>query len=658
MKGVSRRLLMLCLVLVSAVVLTVPIAGITGMIGRATAAPEESVLRVGFMQLVDKLNPYTGLSDAAYVFYGLVYDAMQSAGNDLEIVGNLATDWYPVPVSDPELIASGEPYGSVWEYKISQNTRWHDGEPFTTEDIVWNLELNCGEDNYTNMWAYQPYAYFMNYAEEVDDETVRVHYYDRGTGEPKPAAYANLICIPMLPKHLLEDYAVSNIGFNWPGVFEDSDYPIVGTGQFMATPDIYDEFLNENYLTLVRNPDYHGLADWGNEVKFDKLILKFYDELSALDTALRVGEIDIAQLPPQAYFELKSDVENGLENIETYDGLRCTQYWTEIGINMDSAAGPNPTRVDPAVRRALAMATNKEHIVENYYMGLADPGTTLISPVNELWHYEPTADELIPYDLEAARELLTQAGYVEPSVGATRVASTTSLPVADGWVEEDTALTYDMMTRVEYPEEYEIALYLKTEWAKIGVNLNIRQMLEDQLSKEAYLYGYDMMIWYWSADVDPNYMLFCEAEASWGGWCDNLYYNVSYEENYSMSVEEIDPVKRLEYVNNCQRIHYEDIGYIILAYPYQTYGWRTDTFTGWGDWKNDPGRSFDHFWTANPLFFDLEYVQQDTTEPIPLWMVLAVIGAIVAVVAALVVMKKMGKGKKKEETGGDSPLGD
>lgn len=629
-----------------------------GIIGKATAAEEESVLRVGFMQLVDKLNPYTGLSDAAYVFYGLVYDALHAVGNDLETVGNLATDWYPVPEDDPALIATGEPYGSVWEFKITQNATWHDGEPFTVEDVVWNFNLNCDEDNYDNMWAYQPYAYFMDYAEEVDDETCRIHFYDRDTGEPKPAAYADLIVIPMLPKHLLQYVPMANIGFNWPGVFNNTDYPIVGTGPFMATPEIYDEFINENYLTLVRNPEYHGTADWGQEVKFDKLIMRFYDEMSALDTALRVGDVDIAQLPPQAYYELKDDVENGLENIATYDGLRCTQYWTEIGINMDYTGGLNPTRVDPAVRKALAMATDKEHIVENYYMGLAEAGTTLISPVNEKWHYEPTEDEMIPYDLEAAEALLEAAGYVEPTPGAIREASASSMPVSEGWVDVDTPMSYDMMIRLEYPEEYEIAKYLKTEWAKIGVNLNIRLILEDQLSKEAYLYGYDMMIWYWSADPDPNYMLFCEAKASWNGWCDNLYYNESYEENYSLAVETFDPVKRLEYVHNCQRVHYEDIGYIILAYPYQTYGWRTDTFSGWGDWQYDPGRSFDAFWTANPLFFDLEYIPQGDDDGPSILVVAAVLGAIVAVIAVLFVMKKMGKGKKKTDEGGESPLGD
>jgi len=668
LKGENHRFLLMCLVILSATVLTIPIAGFVGIMGKATAAPEEAVLRVGFMQGVDKLNPFVGLSDAAYVFYGLVYDALHSVGNDFETVGNLALDWAPVPASDPDMVAAGEPYGSVWEFVITQNATWHDGEPFTVEDVVWNINENCGGDNYYDMWAYQPYAYNMEYAEINEDKwgpnTVRIHFFDRETGEPKPAAYAQLICIPMVPKHLLEDQPISYIGFDWSGVFDGSTPPLVGTGPFMATENILNEFQNENYMILVRNPNYHATIDSGKEVKFDKIIMRFYDEMSAMDSALRAGEIDVAQFPPQAYYAIKQDVEDGsLENVETYDGLRCTQYWTQIGINMDSSAGPNPTRCDLAVRKALAMATDKESIVENYYLDFAEPGSTLISPVNTLWHYEPTADEMLNYDLEAAAAMLENAGYRYPYEGATtRVATGESLAVTEGWVAEGKQLQYTMMVRgQEYPEEFDIATFIKNEWEKIGVSITIDNMPEDQLSTLAYKYGYDMLIWYWSADPDPNFMLFCQAKASWDGWSDNLYLNESYEENYSKSIEEFDPVKRLEYVHNCQRTHYEDVGYILLAYPYQTYAWRTDTFDGWGDWENDPARSFDAFWTANPLFFDLEYLGGTDGGGVDPLIVVAVLGAIVAVIAVVVVLMKTGKLKKKGgDEGGDtgSPLGD
>jgi peptide/nickel transport system substrate-binding protein len=322
-------------------------------------------------------------------------------------------------------------------------------------------------------------------------------------------------------------------------------------------------------------------------------------------------------------------------------------------------AGPNPARLDPAVRQALAMATNKQWIVDQYYLGYADPGTTLISPVNELWHYEPTADELYDFDLAAAEQLLEDSGYkytvASPNV---RVATVDSLAVKEGWVPPDTPLAFDMMIRIEFPEEKEIAAYLVEVWADVGVALTYTVMTEAKLSTEAYAYAYDTMIWYWSADPDPNYMLFCQSIWSWAGWNDNMYTSDVYEENYSRSVSEFDYATRKEYTDACQRANYLDAGYIILAYPYQTYAWRTDTFENWGDWENDPGRSMDAFWTGNPLFFDLVPVE-DTTPPTPgpgveVFLAAGAGIAIVVVVAAVLLMKK--KGGKKEE--GESPLGE
>jgi hypothetical protein len=69
----------------------------------------------------------------------------------------------------------------------------------------------------------------------------------------------------------------------------------------------------------------------------------------------------------------------------------------------------------------------------------------------------------------------------------------------------------------------------------------------------------------------------------------------------------------MTFVDECQMTFYQDVGYIVLAYPYQTYAWRTDTFDGWGEWSSHPGRSLDACWGANPLFFDL--VPADLNSP-------------------------------------------
>jgi len=626
---------------VAAIVISMGAVGLTASAVNASAA-EESVLRIGFTQKIDHLNPLIGISDSAYVFYGLVYDSPQCVGNDFQVVGNLVTETRAVLVSDPAMVASGEPYGAVWEYTITGNASWHDGEPFTIEDLLFNLNVNA--QNYEEMWTNQPYTYFMSHAEAVGEDTVRVHFYDRETGEPKAAAFAKILGMSLLPEHKVGGMATAYLAFDWPGVFEDETPVVVGTGPFMATPGLYDAWENNEPISLVRNPNYHWTADKGMEIKFDRIEMRFYSDSGAMANALEDGEVDVIQLPPEEFDALNGRVEAGeLPDIETFHGLKCTNYYTEVAVNMNED-GPNMARLDPAVRQALAVATDKEHIVSAFYRGYAEPGGAMMSPIDEEWYYQPTASELYSYDLAAAGDILEAAGYGYPYSGATvRVATNDSFAVQSGLVQNGTELQFQMLIRAEFPEERGIAAYLQTQWASIGIDLNYVTMEETELAVEVYNYEYDLALWYWSSDIDPNYMLFCQSENAWDGWSDNMYYNEAYEENYSKSVSEMNPTQRKEYVDNCLRIHYRDAAYIILAYNYQTYAWRTDKFTGWGDWEADPGRSLDNFWTGNPLWFDLEPVKSGSNT----MLYLAIGGAVAAAAAAVVVVRLRKMPKKK-----------
>jgi len=647
----------ICLAILVAAALTIPIAAMTdAFVGRAEAE-SENMLKIGFMYSIDSLNPNVGLLDASYILYGLLYDCTMVIDNDMNIAPGLCDNWY--------VDESYEPYGSAWIMEFTENAYWHDGEKVDADDVVFTFNLNA--EFYQMMWAFQPYSYNMDYTEKVDDYTVRVHYYDRATEEPMPAAYARMICISVLPEHVLRNWAPSDIGFAWEGVFEDTDPPIVGTGPFMATENIYDEFIKGDKLTLVTNPNYWWKEEMEGapEITYDGLEMHFFNDATAMAMALEIGAIDAGQFPPHEYVTLRSKVLSGeLEDIVTFDGPRITQYWTDIGICMKNA-GPNPSRLDLSIRQAMAMATDKEHINDNYYLGFGEIGTTLIPPIND-WHYVPTDDELYKYDLQAARDLLEASGYRVTDDSPTtstgekiRVCTADSYAVQEGLVAEGKPLIYDMAIRQECPEEKDIAMYLKSEWAKIGIEINYRIMTEAALG--AYVYGYacDTYIWYWSADVDPMYQLFCQTEWSIDGWNDNYYYNPAYDENFTKQAQEFDEDLRREYVDNCQRISYRDAAFIIINYVGQTYGWRTDSFSGWGDWAGDPGRSIDNFWSGNPLYFDLEYIGSEEQEEVP-WMAIAAgVAVVAAVVAAVVLLKKRGgkkKGKKEEKT--TSPLGE
>jgi hypothetical protein len=155
------------------------------------------------------------------------------------------------------------------------------------------------------------------------------------------------------------------------------------------------------------------------------------------------------------------------------------------------------------------------------------------------------------------------------------------------------------------------------------------------------------------------YQLFCLSKVSWAGWNDNMYTSPTYEENFLASVQEFDVPTRQEYVDNCQRVHYLDVGYIILAYVYQTYAWRTDTFIGWGDWDAHPGLSADNFWTGAPVYFNLEYIGEPPADP-PWLAIAAGIGIVAAAVVVAMVLKKKGGKKRsgKPEKEDSSPLGE
>ncbi|MBN1677578.1 MAG: PKD domain-containing protein [Candidatus Thermoplasmatota archaeon] len=520
-----------------------------------------------------------------------------------------------VPETDPQMIVSGEPYGSVWQFNLTHSASWTDGEPFTADDVVWNININA--QYYEDLWAYQPYAYFMMFAEKVDEYTVRVHFYDRATATPMPVAYGNLVSIPMLPKHKFEEFAIPPymIGFDWNGLFEDEEIPIVATGPFVATSDIKAEWMSGEVITLSRNPGYHGLVDYGQLVHFDKIQLKFFDEPTALCLSLQNSQLDLAVVPPAVYLELKSEIDAGtLHNVAAFDGVRPDNYFIDILMNMNNA-GPNPSRLDPSLRHALAMATDRSYIVDQFYLGLAEDGSTLVSPANEFWHYEPTAEERFEHNMTAAAELLEASGYIDIDADGIRECTASSLPVQMGWVVEGKKLVFEMMVRREYPEEKDIVQYLKTEWAKIGVVINYQIMDEWELATQVYYYNYDMAVWYWSADPDPNYILFTQTKAAWNGWSDTMYHSPAYEDNYTSSVSAVDVGERKTYVDACQLIHFIDCPYIILSYPDQTVVWRTDTFTGWGDWSENPGRSVFCSWSGNPLYFDLLPLGIDNTPP-------------------------------------------
>ena len=151
--------------------------------------------------------------------------------------------------------------------------------------------------------------------------------------------------------------------------------------------------------------------------------------------ALKKGEIDVA-----TYFDssLLPSLESD-ENITVQKNV--SDWWLNFAFNFGGQgpdADPLPALQDKNVRLAIAMAIDKEGIVDKAFDGAAVPGTSLIRQVPEQWHYDVPEEEVIPFDPEAANQLLDESGYAEGSDGV-RVDPNTGdrLELADAGVAGD-----------------------------------------------------------------------------------------------------------------------------------------------------------------------------------------------------------------------------
>ena len=579
----------------SALAFALVFSGVAVIVPDDTSAETLTTLRIGMVEAIDSLNPFIGIYDNSYVFYGLVYDYLIAIDEDLNPKPNLAVSWNIVP--------DVSPYGSVWQYNLTRNAKWHDGEPFDADDVVFTVKYQIG-GNWDFMWAYQPYTVLISDVERVDDYTVRVHFADMD-GVPVACSFGHSLMMPMVPEHYWREISAPDAGFS-----HVNPKPL-GTGPFMCTDNTYKEFLRGDRLILFRNPDYHGAVEYGKEVHFDRLILQFYLEPAAMVADMQRGAIDVAAFDAPNFKNLVDWVNrNPATGITTHASLKCTAYSIEIGVNTKSTPGTNPLRLDPAVRQAIAHATDKEFNKQYIYMGYAEIGSAILSPIYPYWYWEPGPGEEYEYSIARANEILDEAGYVWNTEHTLRMSS----PGNEWDPLGRTTLTFDMIVEEQLFEDKATAKFLVNEWAKIGIKLEPMYVASGQWGTIVYGYAYDTMITYWSGDPDPNYLLYTQTTAAIGGWSENAYSSEEYDENYTGSLLTVDPELRKPYVINCQKHIYYDAAFIVTVFPYGCYAWREDRFTGWGDWTAHPGRELSNFWSANDLFFDLIPVEE-ITEP-------------------------------------------
>jgi peptide/nickel transport system substrate-binding protein len=517
------------------------------------AAADPVVLRVGYTQDLDSLNPYATLLVVGYEAFQLSYNLLVDFGPDLEPIPGFADKW--------ERAADGK----SWSFHIREGMKWSDGQPATAEDACfsWQLAINAIGDGGAGSLG----AGYLDPG--LDDAKVtKVECPDATTMIATTTDASDRILqtyLPIIPKHIWGKETYKTIG---DAKFEA---PLVGTGPYQAV-----EWQTGQFVRFVRNPNY-----WGTQAYPDEVVIQLFKTADTLVQALKAGEIDYAR-------GANADQFNALQsepNIKTVVG--AANGWTQLAFNTygtgtdKTIKGGGPSTkalLDPKFRDALVTAVDHKTLVDRVLGGYGDAGTTIVPPVLTQWHVEPT--NLRSYDPEAAKAKLEAAGYTLDASGNR----------LDKEGKPITLRMYMPNTDENYPK----AAQFVAEWYKaLGIKTTTQVLDSATLGEkvlppeagEGYTADYDIELWGWSGNVDPNALLQIFKCDAIGSSSDSQYCNPAFDKLYDDQLAATTSEARKAILAEMQNLIYDEAPYDILFYDANIDAYRTDRFAGW---QNQP----------------------------------------------------------------------
>jgi peptide/nickel transport system substrate-binding protein len=447
-------------------------------------------LKLLFWQAVSTLNPY--LSGGTKEGYSSSIVLEPLAGFDEK--GNII----PKLVESIPTIENGGVSADMTTitWKLAKGIKWSDGTPVTPKDVIFTWKYCTAPGGGCAQAA--KFEGVKN-VEAVGDDSVKVTF----TG-PKPYPYSAFVGYqsPVIQEAQFKDC----LGPKAPECTAANFGPI-GTGPFKVK-----EFKPNDVVTFVANENYRDAA----KPAFASITLKGGgDALSAARAVLETGEYDYAwnmQVEPEVLATMEAAGKGKIitafgSQVERID-LNHYAVDPSLGDKRSTKeAGPHPALSDPAVRKALSMAIDRDVIVEAGY-GLSGKPTCNIVPGPDAYVSTKNDSWCLKQDIEGANKLLDEAGWKKGSDGIR----------AKGGVK----LNFLYQTSTNSVRQGTQAL-VKDMWSQIGVGVELRNIAAsvffggDPASPDTYQKFY--------ADVQmyTNNFDGTDPEAYLAGWrCDKI----------------------------------------------------------------------------------------------------------------------------------------
>jgi peptide/nickel transport system substrate-binding protein len=525
------------------------------------AAQERLILTVGIPNDIGSLNPMVGVEVPDYEVWNLHYATLtDKAAEDFETIPGLAESW------------EGSEDGLTWTYTLREGLLWSDGEPLTSDDIVFTVNRAREEAwlNYdstvTNLTASAP-----------DERTVVI---ESSVPDPK---------LPTMDVYILPEHIWGELGPREIRRYDGLDG--VGSGPFTIS-----EVRRGEFWSLEANENY-----WAGRPAIDEVVFRLFNNTDAMVAALTTGDIDAAHYVPESSFQQLSETE-GIVAIQGQQG-----GFDELAINGgDGLAEPHPALLDLNVRQAIAHAIDEQTIIDRVLEGLGSPSEAMSPSANPEWIPEIPDEERFDFDLDRARELLDEGGYEDTDGDGIREMPGGGEP-----------LDFVYAVRTESQTAPGVAEFVSGWLSEIGIATTQRPMNDSRLLEVVGRGDYDMFMWGWVPFVDPDPMLSyfkCDQIASDPEDPTNYYNDANlcdpeYDRLYEEQKVELDEERRTEIVHEMLQRFYSNAVYHVLYLSPDLQAYRTDRFTGWVRQPADVGPVM--FSNSSPSYALLEPVTED-----------------------------------------------
>ena len=451
--------------------------------------------------------------------------------NRLIFSGLMRFDSRGLPQPDLADSWAATPDGMIYNFSLRQNAFWHDGQPVTSDDVIFTIELikstgSLFPQDIKDLWS-------QIEVKRLDDKTIQFKL-----AEPF-APFLDYVTFGILPKHLLETIPadqLANAEFNLQPV---------GSGPYK-----FDRLLTSGGqitgVVLAANADYYIQPPF-----IEQVVFRFYPNSAAAFDAYNQGEVlGVSQLTGDTLEQALRE-----STLSVYSSRLPQMGLVFLNLNNPSV----PFLQSEKVRRALLFGVNRNVIVSHILNGQAIIADGPILPGS--WaHYEDI--EKFEYDPDAATALLKADGYVIPAGGG------------DVRAKDGQFLTFTLV----HPDDAihtQIAQAIQSDWALIGVKIDLQPLAYDSLVND-YLtprnYQAALADLNTSRTPDPDPYLFWHQSEATGGQNYSQWDNRTASEFLETARTTADFAERARLYRNFQVVFIKDMPSLPLYYPVYSYG--------------------------------------------------------------------------------------